>query len=269
MAGFAAAVSGCNGLGLVVGGCCDPGGMRGESAAADRAIAALLRKQGGLITWPQALAIGWTDAKLRCRARPNGPWRAVLPGIYLTHRTIRMPERGFVLDGICWALAARAVADAARGDLELREVRDLMASAVQGRKCAVRELIDELRAGRTATRSNCGQCYKRSRTGLRRRPRAICALWSSPRGCRNRYSTQSSTWGRSFWASRMRIGGMRKWPGKLIPARGPSRKLTPDRRVEPGDRIDVPAVRRSDGRPAVAAETSTDLPVAGVVVSRR
>src|SRR5262249_45023545 len=64
-----------------------------------------------------------------------------------THRTTRMPGHGFVIDGIRWALAARAVADAARGDLELREVRDLVASAVQGKKCTIEQLADELRAG--------------------------------------------------------------------------------------------------------------------------
>jgi hypothetical protein len=58
-------------------------GMSSESEA-DRAIAAVLRNQGGLITRPQALAAGWTVARLRHRTRADGPWRTVLPGIYLS-----------------------------------------------------------------------------------------------------------------------------------------------------------------------------------------
>src|SRR5712691_834316 len=46
---------------------------------ADRAVAAVLRKQGGLITRAQAMAAGWTEGTLRNRARPGGPWRMVLP----------------------------------------------------------------------------------------------------------------------------------------------------------------------------------------------
>ena len=145
--------------------------MRRESDA-DRAVAALLRRQGGLITRAQVLAAGWTPGTLRHRIRPDGPWRAVLPGIYLgsngplaggqreiaavlyagpgcvltgpaalqqqgmrvratdmidvlvaapvkrqdvdfvrMHRTARMPDQAFVLNGIRWALTARAVAD--------------------------------------------------------------------------------------------------------------------------------------------------------------
>jgi len=58
--------------------------MRRESEA-DRAVATLLRKQGGLITRAQALAV-WSEGTLRHRIRPGGPWLAVLPGIYLGSR---------------------------------------------------------------------------------------------------------------------------------------------------------------------------------------
>jgi hypothetical protein len=46
------------------------------------------------------------------------------------HRTTRMPEQPWRLDGIRWAPSARAVADAAR-ELEFRAVRALVADAVQ------------------------------------------------------------------------------------------------------------------------------------------
>jgi hypothetical protein len=181
--------------------------MSSESEA-DRAITAVLRKQAGLITRHQALAAGWTVAKLRHRTRAGGPWRAVLPGIYLSTngalaggqreiaaalyagpdcvltgpaalrqyglrvpatelidvlvpasskrqsvsfvrmlRTTRLPVQTFVLDGIRWAQAARAIADAARNEFDVREVRALVAGAVQGDACTIGQLADELRAG--------------------------------------------------------------------------------------------------------------------------
>lgn len=183
--------------------------MRRESDT-DRAVAAVLRKQGGLITRTQGLAAGWSVATLRHRIRPGGPWQAVLPGIYLgsngpladgqreiaavlyagpgcvltgpaslrhqgvrvpmtnivdvlvplpakrqsvdfvrMHRTIRMPDQTFVLNGIRWALATRAVADAARSEKDLREVLALVSGAVQGGKCTVLQLAEELKAGPT------------------------------------------------------------------------------------------------------------------------
>jgi len=183
--------------------------MRRESDA-DRAVAAVLRQQGGLITRTQVLAAGWSVAALRHRIRPGGPWLAVLPGIYLgsngpladgqreiaavlyagagcvltgpaalrhqgvrvpatntvdvlvpvqakkqsvdfvrMHRTRRMPDQTFVLNGIRSALAARAVADSARSEHDLREVRALVAGAVQGGRCNVPQLAAEMRAGPT------------------------------------------------------------------------------------------------------------------------
>jgi hypothetical protein len=181
--------------------------MRRESEA-DRTVTAVLRKQGGLITRAQVLGAGWTLGTLRHRIRPDGPWLAVLPGIYLNnngpllggqreiaaalyagpgcvftgpaalrhqgvrvqatdmidvlvpaptkrqsvdfvrmHRTARMPDQTFVLNGVRWALAARAVADAARSEHDVRAVRDLVASAVQGGKCTVPQLAEEMHAG--------------------------------------------------------------------------------------------------------------------------
>jgi hypothetical protein len=63
------------------------------------------------------------------------------------HRTTRMPDQSFVLNGIRWALAPRAVADTARGEYDVREVRALVADAVQGGKCTINQLAEELRAG--------------------------------------------------------------------------------------------------------------------------
>lgn len=51
----------------------------------DRAVVQIWRRQCDLITRSQALAGGMTEAALRSRLRPGGPWRIVLPGVYLVH----------------------------------------------------------------------------------------------------------------------------------------------------------------------------------------
>lgn len=63
------------------------------------------------------------------------------------HRTSRMPARPWSLDGIRWAPPPRAVADAVRGEIAPRDVRALVADAVQQGKCTVGQLAAELRAG--------------------------------------------------------------------------------------------------------------------------
>ncbi len=62
-------------------------------------------------------------------------------------RTTKMPERPLVLSGIKWAPAARAVADASRGDLGYRDVQAMVADAVQSKACTIGQLAEELRTG--------------------------------------------------------------------------------------------------------------------------
>jgi hypothetical protein len=62
-------------------------------------------------------------------------------------RTARMPESACRLEYLRYAPAARAVGDAVRGMPSLRDVRAVVADAVQRRRCELRELIDELNAG--------------------------------------------------------------------------------------------------------------------------
>jgi hypothetical protein len=182
--------------------------MKRADSDADRAVSNLLRRQGDLITRSQALAAGLTEGALRRKLRPDGPWKVVLPGIYLSHngeltvgqfeiaavlyarrgcvitglwalrrmgvrvplsqsvdvlipattrrlssgfvrvhRTTRMPDKPWKVDGIRWAPAARSVSDAARGGMALRDVRALAADAVQQGKCTVEQLAAEVRAG--------------------------------------------------------------------------------------------------------------------------
>jgi hypothetical protein len=173
----------------------------------NRALDQLLNEQCDIVTRPQVLACGLSDNQLRSRVRPGGPWKIILPGIYLAHnglltvgqreivaslhagsgavisgraalarqgvrvpqsdlvdvliphdrirlstefvkvhRTKRMPAKVWRTDGLLWAPAARAVADAVRGQTDLRAVRAVVADAVQRQKCTVEQLIAELRA---------------------------------------------------------------------------------------------------------------------------
>jgi very-short-patch-repair endonuclease len=62
-------------------------------------------------------------------------------------RTTRMPEQACISGQIGFAMAARAVADAARTLKDLGDVRAVVADSVQRRWCRVTELAEELRRG--------------------------------------------------------------------------------------------------------------------------
>jgi hypothetical protein len=171
-------------------------------------LRALIERQECVITRKQALACGVTRNALTHRLRQGGPWRPLLPGVYLTvsgtpalvqkemaailyggprtvitgvaalrhhgmpapdselidilipaerkrqsvsyvmaHRTTRMPRLVIGPPSRDYALPARAAADAARWLTELRDVRAVVAGAVQSRRCTAAELSEELRAG--------------------------------------------------------------------------------------------------------------------------
>jgi very-short-patch-repair endonuclease len=63
------------------------------------------------------------------------------------HRTSRMPDRVSRLGPLRYALPARAVADAVRDLAGLRDVRALVADAVQRGRCEVQHLYAELASG--------------------------------------------------------------------------------------------------------------------------
>jgi hypothetical protein len=65
----------------------------------------------------------------------------------MVHRTTHMPKQVMGPPLLNYALPARAAADAARWLTDLREVRALVAGAVQNKRCTVDELTEELRAG--------------------------------------------------------------------------------------------------------------------------
>ncbi len=58
-----------------------------------------------------------------------------------------MPANSSIRNGIRWAPVARATADYSRDQLDVREVRALVASVVQRRSCTLAELAEELHAG--------------------------------------------------------------------------------------------------------------------------
>jgi hypothetical protein len=63
------------------------------------------------------------------------------------HRTSRMPARIWEAGPVRYAMPARAVADAVRGMPSLRDVRAVVADAVQRDKCAISSLATELSQG--------------------------------------------------------------------------------------------------------------------------
>ena len=164
-----------------------------------------------MISRAQALAVGLTNHALRHRLRPGGPWRGLLPGVYMAatgapttlqqemaallyagpgsvvtgpaalrshhirtelteivdvlvpaarqrrdtgfvrlHRTTRMPGRIWEAGPVRYVMPARAVADAVRGMTSLRDVRAVVADAVQRRRCTIKDLLTELDAGPNA-----------------------------------------------------------------------------------------------------------------------
>jgi hypothetical protein len=65
------------------------------------------------------------------------------------HRTTRMPGRIWQAGPVRYAMPPRAVADAVRDMASLRDVRAVVADAVQRRRCHVKDLVAELTAGPT------------------------------------------------------------------------------------------------------------------------
>lgn len=82
-------------------------------------------------------------------------------------RTTRMPEQVCVSGLIRFTMAARAVADAARGLTELREVRAVVADSVQRGWCRVAELAEELRRGPSAGAALLRQVLAEVADGIR------------------------------------------------------------------------------------------------------
>jgi hypothetical protein len=122
----------------------------GLPTAAQKDMAALLfAGPGSVLTGPAALRgfrltatePGRRDVLVPASRRP----RSI--AFVTIHRTARMPERVACEGRRLYALPARALADAARGMTSLREVRALIAGAIQRGDCRLDLLAVELREG--------------------------------------------------------------------------------------------------------------------------
>ncbi len=172
--------------------------MRRVSGIDDVRLKQTLLTQHDVIARDQGLSCGMTDAVLRYRIRPGGPWQKVLPGVYLAltgavtanqremaallhagprsvitgsvaarrngvrtpasnlvdvlvpaevrrqssafvrvQRTTRMPSQICTTGEVRFAGTARAVADTARALTAFRDVRAVVADAVQKRLCSI------------------------------------------------------------------------------------------------------------------------------------
>lgn len=131
-----------------------PGVYLGQTGAPNllqKEMAALLYAgPGSFITGPAALinhglrnpvALEIVDVLV-----PGGRQR-VSAGFARLHRTYRMPSQVIMTGPLRLVVAARAVADTARVLTELRDVRAVVADAVQRNRCTVPDLAGELRDG--------------------------------------------------------------------------------------------------------------------------
>jgi len=107
---------------------------------------------GSLITGPAALMHSGLRSPVALEIVdvlvPGGRQR-VSTGFARLHRTYRMPAQVVTMGSLRLVVAARAVADTARLLTELRDVRAVVADAVQRNRCTVPDLAGELRDGPT------------------------------------------------------------------------------------------------------------------------
>ena len=124
--------------------------VTGEVTANQRDMAALLYGGPGSVLTGRAALRGLritTDRPEKVDVLIPAGRRRQSTGFAVMSRTTRMPEL-FVVEGqLRYAMAARAVADAARFAADLNEARALVAGAVQQRACPAGLLADELAAG--------------------------------------------------------------------------------------------------------------------------
>jgi hypothetical protein len=190
-----------------------------------------LLTQHNVIARHQVIACGMTDAVLRYRIRPGGPWQKIIPGVYLAvtgtvtanqremaallhagprsvitgsvavrrngirppasnvvdvlvpadlrcqslafvrvQRTTRMPSQIRATGEIRFAGPARAVADTARALTAFRDVRAVVADAVQKRLCSIEALRTELGQGPSKGSGLLRRALDEVRDGIRSVP---------------------------------------------------------------------------------------------------
>jgi hypothetical protein len=126
-------------------------GVTGAPSLRQKEMAALLYAgPGSLVTGPMALMQYGLRSPVTLEAIdvlvPAGRRRGSI-GFVRLHRTVRMPERIASSGPVRLVLVARAVTDTARMLADLRDVRAVVADAVQQGRCTVFDLAGELRDG--------------------------------------------------------------------------------------------------------------------------
>jgi hypothetical protein len=126
-------------------------GLTGAPNLLQKEVAALLYAgQGSLITGPVALMHYGLRSTVILETVdvlvPSGRQRHST-GFVRLHRTHRMPSRIVVSGPVRFVVVERAVADTARLLTDVRDVRAVVADAVQRRRCTVLELATELSEG--------------------------------------------------------------------------------------------------------------------------
>jgi hypothetical protein len=126
-------------------------GLTGAPSLLQKGMAAqLYAGPGSLITGPAALMHHGlrhpVELEMVDVLVPGGRQR-LSTGFARLHRTYRMPSQVITKGPLRLVVAARAVADTARLLTELRDVRAVVADAVQRNRCTVRDLARELRDG--------------------------------------------------------------------------------------------------------------------------
>ena len=124
----------------------------GRPGVSQRELAALLYAgPGSIVTGPMALM----HHSIRSGSSVDDIIDVLVParrrrvstGFARLHRTARMPTRAASVGPVRLTLVPRAVADTVRQLTELRDVRAVVADAVQLRRCTVDQLAEELRTG--------------------------------------------------------------------------------------------------------------------------
>ena len=94
------------------------------------AVTGILRRQDGVISRSQAEACGMTQAAIRHRIRPDGPWQVALPGVYLAHRgTMTARERHVAAFCFAGRLSGEALAVTGPAALAWHRIRADASSA--------------------------------------------------------------------------------------------------------------------------------------------
>ena len=149
--------------------------VTGTPTETQRAVAA------ALYAGPRAVLTG--AAALRFHRLPSPPSKLIdvlVPatmqrrstGYVRLHRTARIPARVYELPCYAYATPARAAADAARWLHDLREVRAVIAGAVQGNGCDIGDLAAELRGGPVRNSALLRRVLDEVRDGIRSAPEA-------------------------------------------------------------------------------------------------